>query len=127
MELAADITYLADKGSLYVHVDVLEFTLELELAGLNLKLDSRQALSDRPSFFLRDDALLPQHHHVSNAARDVIGVESPVERNRRGVPVRRLVSRLPEPAANLSHPSALACPMDALERGYDLLRTWSGV
>ena len=67
------------KPRLDVHVDVLEPGRELEAAALDLVAHLDQAAPNGPAVLGREDALGHQHVGMRQRARDVLGIEPPVE------------------------------------------------
>ena len=62
-----------------VHVDVLEFLFPLEGAGVDVRLDGKQAVLDGGEFLVREQPGARLGAGVGDGAADILAVEPPVE------------------------------------------------
>ena len=74
MELPAHLPHLINKPGFYIHMDVFQLRLELELALLYFLPDGSQLLVNNLCIFLGNYALLCQHFGMGNATSNVMAV-----------------------------------------------------
>ena len=87
------LTGLADAArqfALYGHMNVLVVDIEGEVAGIDILLDSGQALGNRLLVLGTDDALGRQHLGMRLRAGDILLIEMFVDRQRRAKLLRDL-------------------------------------
>ncbi len=82
VQFACYVPYLFPKSLLNVDVHILEVLSKRYLAFIEISLYLLQAFLDYPSISSRDDFLLAQHSHVSQAARDVFLIKPLINRDR---------------------------------------------
>ena len=64
---------------LHEHVDILRRGIQLQFPGFQIRQDPLQPLYDLPAVLFRDDAAVPQHGGVGDAAGDILLVHSAVK------------------------------------------------
>ena len=79
MQLLADIADTLNQIGFDKAVNILVLQIRLQCATLHIRKDGIQSFQDQVSLSIRQDALLCQHSHMSNASANVLTEQTGIE------------------------------------------------